>query len=502
MNELATPDIPLVTTHTTPSLAELTEHDRQLALVRFEILRPCIEHGVTMADAARANGLRPRTVQRWRTTYDRAGLVGLARKRRSDRGQSKALSPTLAGLVEGLALRRPAPTAAAVHRQVADVATRHGWTPPTYASVYAAIAALDPGLVCIAHEGSKAYREAFDLIHRREAERPNEIWQADHTLLDIWLLDERGKPCRPWLTSIIDDHSRALSGYFLGFQAPSALITALALRQAIWRKEDPRWHVCGIPDTFYTDHGSDFTSCHIEQVAAALKMRLVFSIPGMPRGRGRVERFFETVNQLLLCDLPGYTPGDSAKAGARLSLAEFETRFHEFLLGNYHQRLHSATNMAPQTRWDASGFLPRLPESLEHLDLLLLTVARSRRVRQDGIHFQSLRYIDLTLAGYVGQDVTIRYDPRDLAEIRVYHENLFVCRAVCQEIAGQTISLKEIIRARNRRRRELRSTLDDRNAVVEQLLAAHRSEADNAAPAATSSTPAAAPGALKRYINE
>jgi putative transposase len=34
----------------------------------------------------------------------------------------------------------------------------------------------------------------------------------------------------------------------------------LALRQAIWRKEDPRWIVCGIPDVLYTDNGSDFTS--------------------------------------------------------------------------------------------------------------------------------------------------------------------------------------------------------------------------------------------------
>jgi hypothetical protein len=42
--------------------------------------------------------------------------------------------------------------------------------------------------------------------------------------------------------------------------------------------------VCGIPDKFYTDHGSDFTSRHLEQVAADLHMALVFSIAGKPRG--------------------------------------------------------------------------------------------------------------------------------------------------------------------------------------------------------------------------
>jgi putative transposase len=79
------------------------------------------------------------------------------------------------------------------------------------------------------------------------------------------------------------DRGRPFPGhrrYAVNLGAPSALQTALALRQAIWRKADPAWHVCGIPSAFYTDHGSDFTSRHLEQVAADLGMRLVFSLPG------------------------------------------------------------------------------------------------------------------------------------------------------------------------------------------------------------------------------
>jgi transposase InsO family protein len=72
---------------------------------------------------------------------------------------------------------------------------------------------------------------------------------------------------------------------------------ALALRQAIWRKEDSHWHICGIPSVFYTDHDSDFTSKHIEQVAADLGIELIFSEKGVPRGRGKIERFFRSVNE-------------------------------------------------------------------------------------------------------------------------------------------------------------------------------------------------------------
>ena len=59
----------------------------------------------------------------------------------------------------------------------------------------------------------------------------------------------------------------------------------------------------------------------------------------------------------------------------------------------------------------ALGWLPRLPESLAELDLLLLTVAAPRKVQHDGIHLFGLRYFSITQAAFVGELVTIRYDP-------------------------------------------------------------------------------------------
>ena len=54
------------------------------------------------------------------------------------------------------------------------------------------------------------------------------MWQADHTQLDLMILDASGKAVRPWLTTVIDDHSRALAGYFVFLGAPSALQTSLS----------------------------------------------------------------------------------------------------------------------------------------------------------------------------------------------------------------------------------------------------------------------------------
>src|SRR5947208_721377 len=62
--------------------------------------------------------------------------------------------------------------------------------------------------------------------------------------------------------------------------------------------------------------------------------------------------------------------------------------------------------------------------------------------------FQGLRYQHPTMAGYVGDAVTIRYDPRDLSEIRVFYRNEFLCRAVSEEHAGEAVTLKDIQAAR------------------------------------------------------
>ena len=128
------------------------------------------------------------------------------------------------------------------------------------------------------------------------------------------------------------------------------------------------------------------------------------------------------------------------------------------------------TKEPPIDRWSSKGFLPQLPESLEKLDLLLLAVAKPRKVHQDGIYFQNLRYIDPVLAAYVGESIVIRYDPRDVAEIRVFYQNKFLCRAICQELAGEVISLKDITRARNQRKKELKEVIAKRRSLVDQLL--------------------------------
>ena len=451
------------------ALVDLSEAQRRRAMTRFAMLRPYLEGDVPLACAARDAGVPIRTVERWLTRYRRDGLAGLTRGIRGDAGTHR-LPPDLVTLIEGMGLKKPRSSAALIHRRVAKVAEAKGWPSPSYGTVHAILAQLDPAMVCLALDGSATFRDRYELIHRHRAETPNAIWQADHTMLDILILDEASKPVRPWLTVILDDHSRAVVGTLAFIGAPSVLNTCLGLRQAIWRKADPAWQVCGVPDVLYVDHGSDFTSHHLDQVAAALHFQVVYSAVGRPQGRGKVERLFGTVNTELLPDLPGYLVGVTPVTAPRLSLAELDRAVTAFIVGTYNTRVHSETDKAPLEAWRGEGFLPRLPDSLEELDLLLVMHARPRVVQRDGIHFEGLRYISPTLASHVREPVTIRYDPRDLSEIRVFHRNQFLCRAVSEEHAAKTITLKDIAAARRAHRRALRTAINERVARVADFL--------------------------------
>ncbi|OMH22971.1 transposase, partial [Tersicoccus phoenicis] len=401
---------------------------------------------------------------RWLARYRIGGYTALADGTRTDRGVRRT-APELVRLVEGLALTKPRPSIATIHRQVSVHCGERGLRSPSYSVVRSIVNALDPGMVTLALEGTASYRDKHELLLRRRADRPNAIWQADHTVLDLLIVGPDGKPARPWLTVVLDDYSRAVCGYMVFLGAPSAANTALALRQAIWHKSEPDWPVCGIPDVLYTDHGSDFTSHRLGNTAAVLHLRIIHSQVARPQGRGKIERFFGTINTELLPTLPGHLAPGVAAPIPTLDLAGIDRVINAFIR-RYNARTHRELRTSPLDAWIADGWLPRLPESLEQLDGFLLTVPTTRIVQRDGIHFEGLRYTATTLAPFVGSTVSIRYDPRDVTEIRVFHRDAFLCTAISTAHQTETISLKQIQAARNAQRRALRGQIRERIAIV------------------------------------
>ena len=211
-------------------LAGLTDEARTLALDRFRLLQPHLEENRPLRLVAAAAGIPLRTAQHWVEKYQQFGLAALARRKRADSGEHRAVSVKIREAIEGLALQKPPLPIAALYRQVRQLSQDLGEEPPSYWVVYRIVRSLPADLLTLAHQGTKAYREAFELVHRREADGPNAIWQADHTPLDILLVRPDSKFAKPWLTVVIDDYSRAVAGYFLSFEDPirSAYVAGLA----------------------------------------------------------------------------------------------------------------------------------------------------------------------------------------------------------------------------------------------------------------------------------
>ena len=102
----------------------------------------------------------------------------------------------------------------------------------------------------------------------------------------------------------------------------------------------------------------------------------------------------------------------------------------------------------------------------------------------------------------MGEEVTIRYDPRDMGEIRVFYHDKFLCRAISADLAGQTVPLRNIVRARNQRRQELRSIVKSRRQTVDTLLQLKRNDVREEAHGRADAPAEPQRPRLKRYYNE
>ncbi|KMY41503.1 Mu transposase C-terminal domain-containing protein [Peribacillus loiseleuriae] len=476
------------------SLTQCTEVQLEEAHRKYLIIHSYLLKSKSLEVISAEENISIRTLRYWIQKYQELGLRGLVRMERTDKRNVK-VDLAIQDQVKKIFLSNKGISITSIYRRTLAWCEDNDLQFPSYHQVRAITKTIPQNITKLAHDGTKKYANEFDLVYLREANYPNEIWQADHTMLDIEVLNEKGKPERPWLTVILDDYSRAVAGFFIDFKSPDTLRTTLTLRKAIWRKENKNWPICGIPEIFYTDHGSDYTSKHMEQVSADIRMNLSFSRVGVPRGRGKIERFFQSINTMFLQDLPGYIK--NKKTTKLLTVSEFVEKITSFILNTYHHRTHGTTKKEPINMWNEFGFLPNIPNSLDELDLLLLTPAKPRKVHSDGIHFMGLKYMHTNLSAFVGENVVIRYDPRDIAEIRVFFNGEFLCTAISSSIDGYSIGVKEIEAARNKQKRELKKQVMHTKSVVENLKAEKdaehpRSDTENSPKKTT----------LKRYYHE
>lgn len=147
-------------------LSGVSEAARNLAMARFRMIQPYLEERRSLQLVAAEANLSFRTAQRWVSQYRKRGLAAFVRKARDDRGGRRVVSQKIKEAIEGLALERPPLPIRSISRQVRAFAQSTGESMPSYGTVYDLVREVPNGLLTLAHQGSKAYSESYDLVKR------------------------------------------------------------------------------------------------------------------------------------------------------------------------------------------------------------------------------------------------------------------------------------------------------------------------------------------------
>jgi putative transposase len=470
------------------------------------------EYGKEQIRVSKELGISERSLRRMILQYRKQGLKGIIRRERSDQGQEKVreewqefIGKSYRAGNRGMMNTSAAQIANLVKSRAKEQGEKNY---PSRATVYRLIEVEKEKREkkrksrSIGWQGEQleiTTKEGIELSIASLAplaiEYSNQVWQCDHTLADILVVDSQGEILgRPILTTVVDTYSRCIVGIHIGMEGPNAAVTCLALRQAIMPKQydvsyqlSNQWLTYGVPQYLYTDGGADFTSKHIDQIAASLGITLC--LRRRPSDGGMVERPFGSINSEFFSTLPGYTTSrikghrTQVETEACITLEDLESLLVRYIVDRYNQmpdpRIGKQSRIA---RWETGRIVQPPLIGERKLDILLMRQDR-RRVYQGGyIRFANLVYRGEYLAGYAGESVVLRYNPRDISTLLIYRQqgakDVFLTRAHAQYLDTEKLTLVEA-KAISKRLREIskeitnRSVLKeigDRNRFVENLL--------------------------------
>ncbi len=344
------------------------------------------------------------TLRRYLRTYRAEGFEALRPPPRGDAGSPRAFSPDV--LAKAIALREAQP--ARTTQTLVDILSRDAsltLTQPLNAHTLT---------THLRHLGKTRRRLAQNpkAYQRFEREHVNALWQGD-MLFGPWLPDQTrpGQQRRTYLFCFIDDHSRLVpyAEFFFDETLPRM---ERVLKLGILRR--------GLPHAIYVDNGMVYSSTQFNAACATLGIRRILASPYYPEGKGKIERYFESLRLRFLPEV---------ETSQLTTLAALNDSLWAWVDCIYHQQEHSETHQTPLARYTAGL------DQVRAVDLDLLRRAflwrEKRKVQRDAtIALQGNRY--QVEPQWVGRTLELRFDPFDLSQMELYLE-------------GQTLGLATVL---------------------------------------------------------
>ncbi|UTW59036.1 transposase [Kordiimonas sp. SCSIO 12603] len=280
-----------------------------------------------------------------------------------------------------------------------------------------------------------------------EAKYPLDIVQIDHTSADILLVDEDDRETigRPNLTIAIDLYSRAITGFHVDLEKPSATVVGLCLINSIFpkaewlrrRQIDVDWPIWGLPTRIAVDNGKDFRSNALQRGCEEHNISIEYRPLTKTEYGGIVERVIGTLMRRVH-ELPGTTYSNIQIRGktkpeqyACLTLLELEKCLTLTICEDYNKSIHPHTNLPPLHAFekgvygDKNALGTGLPPvaSLGDAQRMLIDFlpTEQRRITKKGFRWNYVTYWHDILKPYLESGdkrlFTIRRDPRDISKI-------------------------------------------------------------------------------------
>jgi len=375
------------------------------------------------------------TIYRWIKTYEESekisSLISSKHKRGKKGSRIEPLTKkVIEDVIEELYLTKQRVGFPKIFNTIKAECKKLNITIPHENTVRNRIKTIDPKFALKKRFSAKKANEKYGNFEGEypEGDFPLEVYQIDHTPLDIILVDYHSrKPLgRPYLTLAIDVYSRMVAGFYLSMQAPGYFSVSQCLYNAFLPKDDflkkydiqGEWEIYGIPSKYAVDNGKDLIGLDMQRVCDEFGMTMVRRPVGRPQYGSPVERVFGTINKEIH-NLPGTTFSnitekaeyDSVK-NATFTLDEITKWLTEFIVNVYHNRVHHGIGMIPRQKYRLGIFgddenpgtgLPPIVEDKESIKIALLPTYH-RTVQKDGITLDGITYYSDVLRTWINRE--------------------------------------------------------------------------------------------------
>ncbi|MCZ0757108.1 IS481 family transposase [Anoxybacillus sp. J5B_2022] len=365
---------------------------QEIALFRYGLIAPLVNGQVDPKSYVKEVSTRmhavphygekriaAKTILDWCTQYKKGGFEALKPKRRADRGHSRRL--TMEDEEHILALRKKYPHApVTVFYQHLIEQGEIEKQNISYFTIYRLLKKYN----LVGKEISpmpERKRFAYDGV--------NELWQGD--LSHGPVIRENGKAQKTFLIAYIDDCSRVVP-YAQFFSSEKFDGLRIVTKEAFLRY--------GKPKRIYSDNGKIYRSEPLQYACAELGITLIHTQPYDPQSKGKIERFFRTVQTRFypLLEMEPVT-----------SLPALNERFWKWLEEDYHRKPHaSLEGKTPHEVFQSQVHMVSFVEDATWLDTIFLK-REFRKVKADGTITLNKQLYEVP-PRFIGQSVEIRYD--------------------------------------------------------------------------------------------